>query len=168
MTKEQLQEIFNEYVLGLKQKGYDVPIVVLDSSWSAKRTYGQCVTEDGFFTIQISKIHYENAPEDRVRNTVLHELTHAVDRNKNGHSAKWKKLVAEIGPKFNQVITRTGALSIEEAEAKKEIAVAKLTCSKCGQVSLLYRRVGAYKTEGEGYYCGYCGKGTKLLFEKYK
>lgn len=167
MTEKELYELFEKLTKELKGYKYDIPVVLLNIDFDNKRTYGYCERQDmNLFVIHISKSHYLNAPYVNVMKTLLHELTHAIDRNINGHNATWRKLAKEVGSLYNVEINRTLAASEEEIAVHIEKAVAYMTCKDCGLVHLLYRKTKAYKTEGSGYVCGRCR--GEMEFKKLK
>lgn len=62
---------------------------------SAKRRFGLC--NHGTKTISLSSHLVKLNDENRVRNTILHEIAHALVGHKHHHNAVWKAKAIEIG-----------------------------------------------------------------------
>lgn len=60
---------------------------------SAKRRHGLCSYRDK--TIQLSRNSVETRTEDEVRNTIVHEIAHALTRSV--HDSKWKSMHIKLG-----------------------------------------------------------------------
>lgn len=73
---------------------------LIENGWNfrfdnAKRRFGLC--HHGTKTISLSRHLVELNSEHHVRQTILHEIAHAlVDRN-HGHDAVWKQMATKIG-----------------------------------------------------------------------
>ena len=60
-----------------------------------KRTFGICKYHDQ--RIELSRVHTQLEPEEKVRNTILHEIAHAIAGHENGHNRVWKSIARSIG-----------------------------------------------------------------------
>ena len=169
MTAEEVYKLCVDSEKELKDLGYDVPKIVFVLEYNSINTMGRCIKKNihDFFIIQISKFHWMNAPKELVRSTIIHELTHAIDRNKNSHNMNWQRLANEVAAKANTTITMYAEASPQEEAAAVDRAVAYLDCSKCGSRHYVYRRTKVYKQQGRGYICQSCGPET-LTFVKLK
>ena len=47
--------------------------------------------------IELSRIHTSIESEEQVRNTILHEIAHALAGHENGHNRIWKSIARSIG-----------------------------------------------------------------------
>jgi predicted SprT family Zn-dependent metalloprotease len=69
--------------------------------WSrGKRVFGLCVYGPSVHTIRLSKYLTELNDVNRVTNTILHEIAHALDveiRGYSSHDYKWEKIALSIG-----------------------------------------------------------------------
>lgn len=86
-----------------------------------KRTLGTC--EYGPKRIALSKAYVELNPVERVRDTILHEIAHALTPG-HGHDATWKAACRAIGAKPERY-----------ADASQVVVPPSLyvaTCSGCG------------------------------------
>lgn len=60
-----------------------------------KKTYGLCSYRTK--TIQLSTFLTKSCPEEQVRDTILHEIAHAIAGYEAGHGPKWKAVARQIG-----------------------------------------------------------------------
>lgn len=73
---------------------------LIDKGWSfkfdkAKRRYGCCMHSRR--TISLSSLLTQIRFEDRVKNTILHEIAHALVGAGHGHDDVWRSKALEIG-----------------------------------------------------------------------
>jgi predicted SprT family Zn-dependent metalloprotease len=169
MQRSEVSKLCNDCLKELRTLGYDMPPVIFDLDYNSVKTMGVCAKRaTDFFIIQISKFHWENNPESEVRNTIMHELTHAIDRNKHSHSFEWAKLAREVSLKTGTNITMYATHTEGEDKASMERAVAYVDCGECGYRHYIFKRTKVYKTEASGYHCATCGPKSKLTFVKLK
>jgi predicted SprT family Zn-dependent metalloprotease len=148
--------------------GYDVPEVVFDTNYNSVNVMGVCIKRLEQYTIKISKFHWENNGEQEVRNTIIHELSHAIDRNKHSHNHQWMRLAKEISSKTNTVIKMYAESTEGEEKASMERAVAYTDCDTCKNRHYIFRRTKVYKKQADGFFCSTCGPSSKLIFVKLK
>ena len=113
-----------------------------------RRTMGLC--RYGPKRIELS-IHYVlRNPEDEVRDTVLHEIAHALAGSRAGHGPKWKAMCVRLGatPK------RCG-----DADMPRGRWIA--SCPGCARVHHRHRR----PMKGRTYFCRGCGSERGQLSE---
>ena len=112
------------------------------------RQTGQKVTVR---TLRLSRPHAEACPREQVRDTVLHEIAHALVGIEHGHDAVWKAKCVQIGAKPQR-------LAGEEASPgghKYEIV-----CGACRQVvAKRFRRTSDHVLKRS--YCKRCGMKAK-------
>lgn len=169
MQRSDVDRLCKECLSELRTFGYDLPPVIFDLNYNSVKVMGVCVKKAmEFFIIKISKFHWENNPESEVKNTIMHELTHAIDRNKHSHNFEWSKLAREVSLKTNTHITMYASHTEGEDKASMERAVAYVDCKDCGYRHYVFKRTKVYKTEAAGYHCGTCGPKSKLTFVKLK
>jgi len=75
---------------------------LLDKGWcfefdNSVRRFGVCKYYNK--TIGLSKKLVEINDEDKVKDTILHEIAHAIVGRGNGHGQKWKDVCVQIGAK---------------------------------------------------------------------
>jgi predicted SprT family Zn-dependent metalloprotease len=169
MTAEETYNLCIECKDELIGLGYDLPTNISFSiNYNSVSTMGVCVRSGDRYTIKISKFHWENNEKDEIRNTIMHELSHAIDRNKHSHDHQWMRLAREISSKTSTVIKTYAESTDGEEKASMERAVAYTDCHKCSNRHYIFRRTKVYKKQAEGYYCSTCGEDAKLTFVKLK
>jgi predicted SprT family Zn-dependent metalloprotease len=110
-----------------------------------KRVIGDCSSYKQ--RIRLSKHFVEYLPEDKILDTILHEISHGIVGTKNGHNHVWKKKCIEIGAKPERCKTVEIVGHKYEANCKNE----------CKVVAKYHRKpqwgyFGKCKTCGEGIY----------------
>ncbi len=119
-----------------------------DIEWSintrAKKRWGQCKTIGSHkYSISIARILLEDDVDDiATKTTMIHEMLHAVDKNKNGHKGNWLRLANTVRNAYGYDIKRTsttaekGIVQPAEEPNYKYIYV----CLGCGSVVRKIRR----------------------------
>jgi predicted SprT family Zn-dependent metalloprotease len=119
---------------------------------NARRRFGSCWT--GRKTITLSRPLTMLNPEEQVRETLLHEIAHALTPGE-GHGPKWKQACMVIGAKpvrcfretdVNMPTRRPAPYVIKCATCNWEVerrrrSRGKLVCKSCSQEVVWYRRV---------------------------
>lgn len=111
---------------------------------TAKRRFGCC--NYTYKQITLSKALVLVNDEARVKNTILHEIAHAIVGRGHGHNNVWKRKAIEIGCDGKRCYTTQNTIVPES----KYIAV----CNSCGHK---HRR---HRTPTKKTACGLCCKGT--------
>jgi predicted SprT family Zn-dependent metalloprotease len=168
MTAEETYNLFIKCRDELIELGYNLPMVSFTTKYNSVSTMGVCVRRGQDYTIKVSKFHWENNGPEEVRNTIMHELSHAIDRNKHSHNYQWMRLASDISTKTNTTIKMYAQSTEGEEKASMEKAVAYTDCNGCGNRHYIYRRTKVYKKQAEGFYCSTCGPNEKLTFVKLK
>ena len=99
---QKAKDELNERVF--KQAGYEIPEVKISCSWALgtadknKKTLGQCVPRS-WSKANINEIMIVPTVDnsEQVIDTLAHELVHAVDDNKSGHGAGFRKICLAVG-----------------------------------------------------------------------
>jgi len=101
--------------------------------------------------IELSMHFVRDNDTELVRDTILHEIAHALAGHAAGHGPKWKKMCREVGA----TPTRCG-------EAKMPAGQWQAVCPGCGWTYTRHRRPAQHA----GYHCTGCGpKRGALRFE---
>lgn len=126
---------------------------------NTRKSLGRCFSMGGVpVRIDLSNYWMTRLPEDKVKDTILHELAHAKAGHAAGHGYLWKRAARELGANPN----RTASLPEElHLSVTSEISKYRATCQKCGQTHYFNRmgrrwQVGAYA----------CRCGGKLTVEE--
>ena len=106
-----------------------------------KRTMGWCLY--GSRTIELSVHFVERNDMVLIRDTLLHEIAHALVGPGHGHDAVWKRKCVEIGARPERV-----SHEVNMPEGRWQ--------ARCGQCGLLHHRHRRPK-QMKGWYCGHCG-----------
>lgn len=102
----------------------------------ARRRAGQC--DFSAKTISLSRHYVRHAEASHIRDTILHEIAHALVGHRHGHDAVWRQKAREIGC----TATRCHTLSFSNArwmmrcpngcfEVERHRRKAGLVCGKC-------------------------------------
>lgn len=134
----------------------------LSGDWSfrfdnAKRRFGCCHTQEKMITMS-SSLTFLNGIE-KIKDTLLHEIAHALVREKYGnrvrsHGWEWYRLARSIGCKAERCYDGD---KVETPQHNYEA-----TCPKCGKVSKAFK-LGRSMKRGQA--CGICCK--KYNFGRY-
>ena len=95
---------------------------------NARRRNGCCNYTD--HQISLSRYYVKLNSDDRIKNTILHEIAHAICGSGHGHSSTWKHKAQEIGCTAERCTS--GVVQV----ARKY----KATCPSCGMFALRHRR----------------------------
>jgi len=102
-------------------------------------------------TIRLSRHLVQLNEDDEVRDTILHEIAHALAGLENGHNAKWKAVCRRIGAKPRRLAGQHVATPPPRYQ---------IVCGVCGRaLGQRYRRIDPRRL-GEAY-CGSCGRISK-------
>lgn len=98
----------------------------------AKHRWGQCKRVNGIYSISISaSLLEDDAPEKALKDTLFHELLHAVDGCFN-HGEKWQKLAEKVNKAYGYDIKRCTS---QEEKGVQLCADSDyhyiITCKKC-------------------------------------
>ena len=142
-VKEMAKELFAKH--GLDKQGWRLEFD------TAKRRNGVC--RYATKTIGIS-LHYMklNTPE-LVRDTLLHEIAHALTPRDAGHGRQWKQMCAEIGAM--PVAVKQG-MNIQQVHGKWQA-----TCPGCNKIRSRHRQ----PQRGARYSCPDCSNRFNPEFE---
>lgn len=110
----------------------------------ATRRYGCCHHRQKLITI--SKTLASMNPWEETKDTVLHEVAHAIVGCRHGHDQTWKNACKMIGARPNQYY--------DSAKVAQPIPKYYAVCAYCGKVSYSQRMPRTRK-----YSCGRCSHG---------
>lgn len=109
----------------------------------AKKRFG--LTQHGKKIISLSRHLTELNDEEHIKDTILHEIAHALVGKGNGHNWRWKMKAREVGANPQRCYDST---KVEKPEYKYSA-----TCPGCETVH------GTYKKTRYTYSCGKCAPG---------
>lgn len=123
-----------------------------------KRALGQCVSRGNVaHTIRLSRHWMAHIPEAEIRDTILHEIAHAIAGHKAGHGWEWKAVCRRIGANPNRIADLPQDMVLE---LKEKIANYKAVCTKCASTHLFYRLTEKWR-QGK-YVCAKCRSPFKI------
>jgi SprT protein len=111
-----------------------------------KRAMGYCYY--GRKTVELSIYFVERNPEPVIRDTLLHEIAHALIGPEHGHDQAWKEKCLEIGAKPERF-----------GSANMPVGRWRARCSSCGKAFHRHRRPKRL----QGWYCLHCGLERGML-----
>ena len=117
---------------GLINKGWSFE---LDNS---RRRMGVC--RYGKKVIGMSRHLAPLAKDEKVKDTILHEIAHALVGSGHGHNHVWRAKALEIGCKANRCYSSETAFTAENREAVLAQAKYTDTCPNCGEKHARHRR----------------------------
>ena len=106
---------------------------------NAKRRFGYC--HHGLRTISLSKSLTKLNPEKIVKNTILHEIAHALVGRGHGHNKVWRAKAREIGCNGN----RCYGSEVQQPKGKFNY--------KCPNCKNIINRIRRYKNNVACYQC---------------
>ncbi len=122
-------------------------IIKMDGS---KRRFGQCRSWEK--TISLSKTLVELNSEERVKNTLLHEIAHALTKEERGHGREWRKMALFLGIKPKATYSYDNTITPETPFT--------YICQKCGFEYGRYRAIGSFRLASIAHVR--CGGGFKI------
>ena len=129
-ARQLARQLMDDHGLKLWRLGFD----------RAKRAAGGCSYRRR--RIVLSRFYVRLNSEDDVRNTILHEIAHALAGPGVGHGPKWKEVCRQIGARPE----RCYGSHIKMPKGRVEV-----TCPFCEESHYRHRRPRA------GAWCSFCG-----------
>lgn len=150
----------------LEAIGYSFPkSITFKSSGRMKTTWGLCTTYRNKNYIEIKIANFllqDDVREKELRQTIYHELAHAIDENKHGHSKEWKKIADTIsdcyGVDIQQYCTKEEITALRSTEMYKSMTKKySVVCLDCGhKTSRIGYRAPKWYSQVERYTCSRC------------
>ena len=128
--KNKVKEIVGYYIYDLRKRGFDVRYLEEIKFTHAVNTHGWCVTHanNNRFTLGISCYRVADGWE-AVKETILHELCHAIASYGASHGKEWRDSAKEVGSIYGIKITYSAPHSIKAYEVAYRYVV---KCDSCG------------------------------------
>ena len=155
LTSAKLDELMTTSIEMLEDIGYKVP----DYSWKltdTKNVFGVCHYGSGTIDIsrQVAKFH----DEDKVLDTCIHELCHAL-APRAGHKGLWKVITSRVNRKYGMSLQRCYSASEEQKAIGSNGNKYVVTCDGCGGTSAYKKRTKRLvemKNHTNNCYCTIC------------
>lgn len=147
LTNKIMRELVVECEQDLQEVGLSMPRVSYQISTRLTRALGKCSWRGSNITITLSDI----LPREVARNTLMHEMLHAIAGPREGHTGLWLRYANLVSrnPKYN--ITRLANINdnheLKQAIEKKTLqrGGATVQCTTCGRQSHVTSRHGILK-----------------------
>jgi predicted SprT family Zn-dependent metalloprotease len=107
----------------------------------SKRTLGRCVYDARVIELSVHLVQRNGL--EAVRDTILHEIAHALVGPGHGHDAAWREMCRRVGARPERC----------SSEADMPEGRWQAVCPACGLRHHKYRRPKRVR----GWYCGRCG-----------
>ena len=160
MTEQRINQLLREEIskaLHLNLKVREIkPIVDFPKATSF---YASCtIHSDGTASIRVSRYYMEGASERQMRETLAHEICHAVYGVTHGHGASWKACANAFNSIYGYNIQRLGGTSQGDFQLSSKVAKVRyvVKCESCGQ-EIKRTRNSRLTLHPEHYRCGICG-----------
>ena len=171
-----LNTIANEWIENLNAIDiYPNKISKFEVNKRSMNRWGQTRLRNGVYSININYLLLEDeAPEEALVNTLVHELLHCVNGCMN-HGEKWKRLSEEVNDCYNLKVSRRTATNEkfkkDEEYCKKVLQVKKdrrktyaCVCELCGKrFSKTGERAPKWYAHYENFRCQCGGKLKKVV-----
>ena len=136
--KKRVQEMTMRYIKELTEQGFQIRQLKEIKFTHAVNTHGWCMTHanNNYFTLGISCYRFLDGWE-AVKETILHELCHAIASHGAGHGKEWRDIAKTVGSIYGVHIERCSSHTIKVAEATKRYVI---KCNNCGATGHYMRR----------------------------
>ena len=128
--KNKVKKLIEYYIDDLRNKGFDVRKLEEIKYTHAVSVHGWCMTHSNNYKFTLGISCYRVADGwNAVKETILHELCHAIASHGAGHGKEWQDIAKEVGDIYGFHIERCKPHSIKVAEAARRYVV---KCDGCG------------------------------------
>ena len=136
--KNKVKKLVEYYIYDLREKGFNVRELEEIKFTHAINTHGWCMTyaNNNGFILGISCYRVADG-WNVVKETILHELCHAIASHGAGHGKEWQDIAKQVGDIYGVHIKRCSAHSIKVEEETKRYVV---KCDNCGATWEFMRR----------------------------
>ena len=136
--KNKVKQIVEYYIYDLRNSGFAVRELKEIKFTHAVNTHGWCRTyaTNNEFILGISCYRVVDG-WDAVKETILHELCHAIASYGAGHGKEWQDIAKAVSDIYGVHIERCSSHSIKVEEATERYVV---KCDECGAIGRYMRR----------------------------
>ena len=169
-----MRKLTNECIEQLHTLGISHGMIIFKINTRAKKRWGQCkAINDDCYEINISSRLLEDKLDDMAaKNTIMHELLHAADGCKSGHSGNWLRLANKVMKAYPQYDIKRCSSAEEKGLEPDDTPVRRLKysyffrCLGCG-AEVKYKRAAKFTREPLNYVCVRC-RGKFVSAEEYE
>lgn len=156
--KKRMQAMTMQYIKELKEQGFSIRKLEKIDFNNSFNTNGYCRTyrDSPTFDLGISVYRVVDGWE-AVKETILHELCHAMAPYDSGHDEEWQKLAKEVGNLYGIKINHKAPHSIKAYETAYKYVI---KCDSCGATWRFMRRTKFVKAVANNHATNWkCGCG---------
>ena len=171
MTDEEIINYVEYYNIKVANILNVEPIKVITTFSRALHTAGSCIINAGVTKIRISRLLANIRSEYETQNTIVHELCHAYNEEKDGHGINWRAIAQKVGDSLGFKITRLYSVSnnqkeqiIQKQNLKSPIALIEVP--EIGYKKYIYKKCRGYYNEYKGWFLRINGRKYSLVFTK--
>ena len=138
VDKNKVKKLVKSYIEDLRNNGFNIRELEEIKFTHAVNTHGRCRTyaTNNEFILGISCYRVVDGWE-AVKETILHELCHAIASYGAGHGKEWRDIAKKVGSIYGIKITYSAPHSIKVYEAAYRYIV---KCDECGAIGRYMRR----------------------------
>ena len=136
--KNKVKKLVKSYIEDLRNNGFNIRELEEIKFTHAVNTHGWCRTyvNNNRFILGISCYRFADG-EEALKETILHELCHAIASHGAGHGKEWQDIAKEVGSIYGVHIERCSSHTIKVEEATERYVI---KCAKCGAIGRYMRR----------------------------
>ena len=141
--KKRVKEMTMRYIKELKEKGFHIRELEKIDFNARFNTHGYCrlYRDSPTFILGISVYRVLDGWE-AVKETILHELCHAIASYDTGHGEEWQGIAKKVGSIYGIKITYSAPHSIKSYEIASRYVI---KCDNCGATWRFMRRTAFVK-----------------------
>lgn len=139
--------LLQELRIKLKEAGIPLSVSIhpeVTVNNRAKRRLGCCIYRDGVFQIEISDRLLLEDKQERLEETLVHELLHTCYGCQN-HGKRWKNYAKKVSELYGYHVTRTAFTEDADIRLRRDSAKYVLVCDRCGAEIIRMRMSKAVK-----------------------
>ncbi len=157
LTQSKFKELIQTSLEMLEDIGYSVPDYKYEIS-TTTNLFGKCSFSKR--TIYVSKVVSEFYDEDKVLDTIIHEMCHAITP-KSKHTGRWKEIITHVNSVYDMSLQRCYTPSKEQEQERVQIAKYIVLCDSCKKEIARQKMSNVIKHTSD-YRCKCGGKLTRI------
>ena len=148
MTQQEVTQLAHDLMSkhGLIQQGWSFKFD------NARRRVGVCKYHTK--TIGLSKTYLPHMKKSAIKDTILHEIAHALVGDRHRHNHVWRRKAREIGCNGKKCLNPSKELYAGAIDKMAKQAKYTLKCPNCDEQSPMHRK------PKRSHSCGTCGNGV--------
>lgn len=165
LTKE-IEEIIKECKQEIESCGFTLPYIKYENRTNITHMLGTCYKRGDNYRIELSIPHIikylERGERDKIKDTVLHEMCHALPNGMN-HKGQWKVYTSVLNRKYGYNLKRCADNDEVITELVQQKTKYTIVCQNCKEI-YYYSRKPKCMNNLSNCSCGKCKtKGSLIL-----